>query len=531
MQIAIIGSGLAAIAAAKALIARGVKPLILDYGKRLDKDRQLIVKKFSSLEPKQWSHKDKTCITANHTIHNKKLLPQKLAFGSDYFYGNSTDNAPVIANGLLPPFSYAKGGFSVGWGAAALPPDDCDLTDWPIKRLQLEPYLKKVLADLPYSACDDGLSTHFPLYSRAIEPIQLATGNASLLHAMQTSKKMQQQQIAFGQARLLTHAATNTIAQGCKYCGYCMSGCAYDCIYKSSQDLDKLVSAGLVDYISGALVESLQEKNNQVTILYKNKENQPTSLVVDRVLLAAGATNSTRIVLQSKKLYHHTVQLKSTVGFVAPMLRLKSMPCEWPHINSQPGIFLEYKVNDLSNHWVHTQISTPNEMVLEKLAISPFKQGIIPCLKKKISQHLVIAHCNMHSNHAGGYMLSLEKINNINTLVSNRAESSDAYSAVKQAAWKLFSIGRMFGCYTLVPLIKDKVSSRGFHVGGSLPMTNNVRTDTDTNILGNPKGWQRIHVIDSSIFPSLPGTTIGLLAMANAYRIADNISFNNNKDI
>ena len=45
--------------------------------------------------------------------------------------------------------------------------------------------------------------------------------------------------------------------------------------------------------------------------------------------------------------------------------------------------------------------------------------------------------------------------------------------------------------------------------------------ETDTNIWGNPKGWSRIHVVDSSVFPSIPGTTVGLLAMANARRIVE----------
>jgi len=43
----------------------------------------------------------------------------------------------------------------------------------------------------------------------------------------------------------------------------------------------------------------------------------------------------------------------------------------------------------------------------------------------------------------------------------------------------------------------------------------------DTDILGRVNAWEHIHVVDTSVFPSLPGTTIGLLAMANAYRIVD----------
>ena len=90
-------------------------------------------------------------------------------------------------------------------------------------------------------------------------------------------------------------------------------------------------------------------------------------------------------MLQSKKLYKHEVRLQSTVAFVAPMLRMKRLPVDWPNANTLPGIFLEYKVNNLSNHWVHTQLSTTNEMVFEKLGIVPFKPGIIQSIKKNVA--------------------------------------------------------------------------------------------------------------------------------------------------
>ena len=40
-----------------------------------------------------------------------------------------------------------------------------------------------------------------------------------------------------------------------------------------------------------------------------------------------------------------------------------------------------------------------------------------------------------------------------------------------------------------------------------------------TDLLGRLPGWQRVHAVDATVFPSIPATTITLSAMANAHRI------------
>jgi choline dehydrogenase-like flavoprotein len=42
----------------------------------------------------------------------------------------------------------------------------------------------------------------------------------------------------------------------------------------------------------------------------------------------------------------------------------------------------------------------------------------------------------------------------------------------------------------------------------------------EVDVLGRPHGFTRVHVVDASVFPSLPATTITLSVMANAHRIA-----------
>ena len=74
----------------------------------------------------------------------------------------------------------------------------------------------------------------------------------------------------------------------------------------------------------------------------------------------------------------------------------------------------------------------------------------------------------------------------------------------------------------LSPGLQIAPPGRGFHSGGTFPMTTSpcAAGPFHSDILGRPAGLQRIHIVDSAIFPSIPATTITLSVMANARRIA-----------
>jgi choline dehydrogenase-like flavoprotein len=61
------------------------------------------------------------------------------------------------------------------------------------------------------------------------------------------------------------------------------------------------------------------------------------------------------------------------------------------------------------------------------------------------------------------------------------------------------------------------------HFGGSFPMRRNPRAFNDTDVLGRPTGLSRVHLIDGSVLPTIPATTIMLQIMANADRIATDV--------
>jgi hypothetical protein len=78
---------------------------------------------------------------------------------------------------------------------------------------------------------------------------------------------------------------------------------------------------------------------------------------------------------------------------------------------------------------------------------------------------------------------------------------------------------RQAGAYTAGRTLLG-LPGAGCHLGGSFPMRANPRSELETDSLGRPFGWQRVHVVDGACLPSIPATTITFSLMANAHRIA-----------
>lgn len=522
-NVVVIGSGLSAVGAIKALVKKGIRPTVLDWGETLDVERTSLVEAMARKEPAEWSAEERKSLDRNSTVNDGSSIPKKLIFGSDYFYGKSRKDAPVTNDGNTPPFSYALGGLSVGWGAAILPPQACDIADWPVDVDELNKYCELVLADLPYSSSDDGLSLNFPVLTSTTRSLKQSHAEMQLLAAFQKAAVLKKDDVVFGQARLLVNPAKSAGEGGCKYCGQCMSGCVYRAIYKASDEIKSMQKRGEINYIAGCLVDSMFEKDQKTTVKYFDATGKSISMEFDRIFLAAGAVNSARVVLNSLSMFDHQVQLKTRGGFVVPVFSFRKLALDWPNCNTQPGIFLEIKGTALK-HWVHVQISTENELLLQKLNIQAGAKGIVASIKQFIASHIVLTFVNYHSDHGGHYKLWLTPstgTSNTNELHSSHQKSFPQLSVLVTSGLKLFSLFAKIGCLPLFPLAK--LNSGAYHVGGTLPMREKPTSNLETDALGRISAWKRVHIVDSSIFPSLPGTTIGLLTMANAYRIVDKI--------
>ena len=517
MKVAVIGSGPAGIACLKALIRAGLTPTLIDVGERLPEGRKAAVERMAAAPAEQWDAADRALVTENPTLFDTDV-PKKMVFGSEYYFGGDRAFSPLDSLPGMPSASFARGGFSVAWGAALLPADDADLADWPLRRHDLEAAYRRVLADMPLSAAEDGLAAAFPLYKSAPVPLPLANDVASLLDDLPAaSRNAAAAPFVFGRARLAVDAAR------CRLCGLCLSGCVYGAIYSTEHDLARLQQAGRLESMEGWAAVELHEDESGVTVEMQHAgSGEPRREKFARVFLAAGAIQSTRIVLASLRLFDRTLVLKDSQKFIMPLLRLRRSAMSWPRSVTLAGAFLEFKVPGLSQHWVHAQVSGVNDYVLRRLKIDPDRGSLRARALAPLYERLLIAWGGLHSDHSSAINLTLTSTtrDGLPILRLRPKKRPEAARIVRRVARHLAR--RLLPSRTLgiTPALIVGRPGSGNHYGGTLPMRMAPRDRLDTDTLGRIAEWRRIHVVDGAILPSIPATTLALLQMANADRIA-----------
>ena len=523
IRVAIVGSGFAAIACAKALAGRGVKVILLDVGETLDAKSQRLRGELAAIPQAQWRAETIKAITKNPTVHGK-ALPLKYHFGSNYIYADERPFAPFEGGLSGAQSTFAKGGFSVAWGAAILPAVSKDIEDWPVTSADLEPHYRKALSWLPNASRKDGLQHDFPLLrDAAVNPLATSPEIVSLLDDMNRAQSgLEDRGIYHGHSRLAVETTGNAACTGC---GLCLSGCPIGSIYSTEQDLDALIAKGGIEYVDGVHVEKFEESNGKVNVdMLDIDTGEVRQSSFDRLFVGAGSLNTTRLVLSSLERYDEPVKIAASQKFVVPLFRAFATPdtdAREHHVLS--GAFIEMMDAAVSKYVVHLQISGPNPLIWQRFGIDmadPISWR--RRLYGPVISRLMFALGGIHSNESDGIVAVLRPASPRNNQVLELSVEKRAISAktVRLAARKLGREAIHFRSLAAPFLTKVFTPGSGSHHGGAFPMRTKPRLWHETDIFGRLQGHQRVHLIDSSIFPSVPGTTTALTIMANSHRIA-----------
>jgi ferredoxin len=489
---------------------------MLDVGVNLEPARAAKISALQAVEPSGWNRAAEAAFLREGISAGASGIPLKLAYGSDFPYRSVPGATTVACEGVHTQFSLARGGFSNVWGSAMLPYRQQDLGKWPIGEADLAPHYRAVLEHVPIAGREDDLARYFPLYG---EPRRLpvsAQANALLERMDQNRASLSAQKIVVGASRL---AVRNMDSAPCRACGLCMYGCPSGLIYCSSSSLDELISHPNFTYSAGQYVTHVSEKNGSAYLSGFDVNSQGAlEASADRIFLACGTVATTAILLRSLDAGTKPVTMLDSQYFLLPCATLSgagSVTNENLHTLSQA--FIEVMDEKVSSYTVHLQVYTYNELYSQGIdATAGPLRSLVP--KDLLLSRLLLLQGYLHSDESPSMTCVLEKASTGDTLRISVNQNSATPSVMRRAREKVLRASGASGLIPLLPLLRPGLPGRGFHSGGTFPMKSNPGAfESDT--VGRPAGFRRIHAVDSTVFSSIPATTITFTAMANAHRI------------
>jgi hypothetical protein len=228
-------------------------------------------------------------------------------------------------------------------------------------------------------------------------------------------------------------------------------------------------------------------------------------------------------MLTSLEAYDQPIQAIDNFYFLMPLLRYRSRP----GVREEPlytlaQVFIEMLDTAVGAQTAHLQVYTYNELFEKEVQrmLGPLDRLLPDALRRSLLGRLLLIQGFLHSDLSARIRITLRRATNSHPATLELAGIENprmrpALSALQRTLWAERSSMKAF---PVPPAIRPGEPGRGFHTGGTFPMRQNPEA-FQADLLGRPTGFSRVHLVDSSVFPSLPATTITLSVMANAHRI------------
>jgi ferredoxin len=392
---------------------------------------------------------------------------------------------------------------------------------WPLPRTTLDPHYEAVLADMPFTGADDDLSTLFPLYKEPQPLPPLAPRTTMVLDAYRKHReRLNSAGVVVGHARLAvdTHA--------CVRCGLCMTGCPYRLIYSASSTLERLTRTHRLRRRSGYLALRVENHAGGATVVAKELQTgRLQRFDADRVVLACGAVGSTRVIANSQPYLEQQFHLQESAQFLLPVVSRRPIPdprdtTEFTLNQFNMVLGFDDDADDVSQ--VHFY---PYNPAVASALPGPLKRSCLEPARKALLRRLSVGLGYLPSWASPEIDVRIQRSLREDELPDVTLDATRAHTMknrmFRDVARRLLHAAPYLDLWPVLPMTSFAAPGKSYHFGSSLPHRNAPRRgEHATDLLGRVPGFDRVHVVDGAVFPSVPATTFTLTIMANAHRIA-----------
>ena len=267
--------------------------------------------------------------------------------------------------------------------------------------------------------------------------------------------------------------------------------------------------------------------SGEVSVKYLDTvAGEASSLTCHRLFIACGPVASFKIVAKSRRIYK-PLKLKYQPYFLFPAInRQHTPPKDLYRTNSLAQLYIQLRDRDQLGSNVHFSVYTYNDFIQYKLRnVLGFLPGLQGIKDNYILGRLMAVQGYLDSDTGSEIEISLDVSGADNQakvkLVS--MNTNRATRIIKNAVRKIFLDARYLGFWPVSPMLEMGVPGDGNHIGGVFPMMGSPG-EHGTDKYGRLEGKGKVHVVDSSIMPSLPAGPPTFSIMANAYRIGAIVS-------
>ena len=260
-----------------------------------------------------------------HNIHREPISLKLKSPLMNYIVEDAKSLSPVLSRNFKATMSFAAGGLANAWGAGVYRFTPRDLEGFPVSRAELDPFYDELTRHIGVSGANDDLVPWFGHEGDLQPPVDLSRFAADFLAGYQLRRSLfAARGISVGRTRLAVLTRPHRGRQPYGYGNLEFFQPHDPAIYNPAYTLRELIHGNRICYQPEHLALRYEETEEGVRVMAKNLATGAEETFDGRTLiLAAGALNSAKLVLESNRDCETRLPLLDNPMTCLPFFRLR----------------------------------------------------------------------------------------------------------------------------------------------------------------------------------------------------------------